>query len=158
MKHNDLFVRPTYRQYGVYEKTGENRARVIFEGTRQECYDKIKELTNGDTLRIIVVQPFKKPYLSRIGKSLESMQSVVRGYIQAIYPFDDEEIALVCNEEGKIDHLTPNRFLFDEYGEPYELICGTFFLCSAPIDSEEFEDIPDHLIKKYIDMFSRKEP
>ena len=154
MKHNELFVRPTYRQFGVYERIGDNRAAVIFEGSRQECYNKIKELTNGNTIRVIVIQPFRKPYLCRIEKSLESMQNVVKGYIQAIYPFEDEEIALVCNVEGKINDLTPNRYLFDECGEPYDLICGTFFLCAAPFDSEEFEDIPEHLIKKYIDMFS----
>lgn len=105
-------------------------------------------------MKVIIVQPFKKPYLSRIKGDLESMQNVVKGYIQAIYPFEDEEIALICNEEGKINDLTPNRYLFNEGGEPIDIICGNFFLCSAPFDSENFEDIPEHLIKKYIDLFS----
>lgn len=39
-----LMVRPTYGRFGVYEITGENRARVLFEGTQQECYQKIDEL------------------------------------------------------------------------------------------------------------------
>ena len=39
-----LMVRPTYRNFGVYEKIGENRARVLFEGSEQECREKIREL------------------------------------------------------------------------------------------------------------------
>ena len=39
-----LMVRPTYRNFGVYEKIGENRARVLYEGTEEECRNKIREL------------------------------------------------------------------------------------------------------------------
>ena len=38
-----LMVRPAYGKFGVYEMTGENRARVLFEGSEEECYGKIKE-------------------------------------------------------------------------------------------------------------------
>ena len=105
-------------------------------------------------MKVIIVQPFKKPYVLNIKPSLENYQKIVKGYIQAIYPFEDEEIALVCNEEGKINNLTPNRYLFDYSGQPYDIICGNFFLCSAPLNSDTFEDMPDHLINKYIELFS----
>ena len=108
-------------------------------------------------MKVIIVQPIKEPYVLNINPSLESMQRIVGGYIQAIYPFEDEGIALVCNEEGKIYDLTPNRYLFNEYGEPVELIVGNFFICSAPFESENFEDIPEKLIEKYIKYFSFKE-
>lgn len=39
-----LMVRPTYRNFGVYEKIGENRATVLFEGTEEECRNKIRDL------------------------------------------------------------------------------------------------------------------
>ena len=93
-------------------------------------------------MKIIVVEPFREPYVTNIERTLDNMQRLVGGYIQAVYPFeDDEDIALVCNEEGKLYDLTPNRILF-RYGKPVDMIVGTFFLCSAPIDSENFEDIP----------------
>ena len=63
-------------------------------------------------MKVIIVKPFTQPYITEIKGDLESMQAVVGGYIQAIYPFDDE-VALVCNEEGKINGLMPNRFLLD---------------------------------------------
>lgn len=47
-------------------------------------------------MKVIIVKPFTQPYTKEIKGDLESMQAVVGGYIQAIYPFDDE-VALVCN-------------------------------------------------------------
>jgi hypothetical protein len=108
-------------------------------------------------MRIIVVEPFREPYVTNIERTLDNMQRLVGGYIQAVYPFEDEEIALICNEEGKLQDLTPNRILFNEYGKAVDMIVGTFFLCSAPFDGEDFEDIPTALIDKYIKKFSFKE-
>ena len=89
-------------------------------------------------MKVIIVKPFTNPYVKEIKGDLESMQEVVGGYIQAIYPFDDKEVALICNEEGKIYDLTPNRFLLNCQSGICDFICGDFFLCYAPADSEEF--------------------
>ena len=35
------------------------------------------------------------------------MQRLISGYIEALRLFDD--LWLICNEEGKIDHLPPDR-------------------------------------------------
>ena len=107
-------------------------------------------------MKVIIVKPFTNPYVANIKGDLESMQKIVGGYIEAIYPFDDEEIALVCNEEGKINGLMPNRFLLDRNNGICDFICGDFFLCYAPCDSENFESMPDNLIQKYIDKFSTR--
>lgn len=107
-------------------------------------------------MKVIIVKPFTNPYVANIKGDLESMQKVVGGYIEAVYPFDDEEIALVCNEEGKINGLMPNRFLLDRNNGICDFVCGDFFLCSAPADSENFESMPDNLIDKYIAKFSAR--
>ena len=106
-------------------------------------------------MKVIIVKPFTQPYTEEIKGDLKSMQAVVGGYIQAIYPFDDE-VALVCNEEGKINGLMPNRFLLNRNNGICDYICGDFFLCYAPCDSENFESMPDNLIDKYIAKFSAK--
>ena len=64
---------------------------------------------------ILVVEPGKVPETRDISGSLKEMQSIVGGYIQAIYPFPG--IALVCNEEGWLRGLPGNRCLRDENGE-----------------------------------------
>ena len=103
-------------------------------------------------MKILVVEPGKEPMVKEIDGSLESMQEVVGGYIEAIYPFDDP-IALVCNEEGKINGMRPNRILVDRDGNVLDIICGTFFLCAAPPDSDEFKGLSDEQIKRYAEKF-----
>ena len=76
-------------------------------------------------MKVIIVKPFTNPFVKEIKGDLESMQAVVGGYIQAIYPFDDE-VALVCNEEGKINGLMPNRFLLNRNNGICDYICGDF--------------------------------
>ena len=107
-------------------------------------------------MKVIIVKPFTNPYVANIKGDLESMQKIVGGYIEAVYPFDDEEIALVCNEEGKINGLMPNRFLLYSNNAICDFICGDFFLCSAPADSENFESMPEKLIDQYVTKFSAR--
>ena len=74
-------------------------------------------------IRVLLVEPGKKSRAVFIDTSLKSMQTIVGGYIEAAYPYK-EEVALVCNEEGKLLHLPWNRPLGG-----YDIIAGTFFLC-----------------------------
>ena len=47
-------------------------------------------------MNVLLVVPMEPPRRVEIENSLESMQAVVGGPIQAVYPFD-EPVALVCN-------------------------------------------------------------
>lgn len=104
----------------------------------------------------MIVEPGKAPYAKEIIGTLEEMQGIVGGYIQAIYPFP-EEIALICNEEGKLEGLPLNRALRDEAGKIYDIISGTFFLCAAPADSENFTRLNEEQIEKYTRHFHQPE-
>ena len=108
-------------------------------------------------MKILVIEPIKEPYVKEIEGDLESMQKIVGGLIQAIYPFDHPEIALICNEEGKINRLPLNRALLDENNNIVDIVAGTFFLCSAPADSENFESLSDEQIEKYKKRFEALE-
>ena len=107
-------------------------------------------------MRVIVVEPKKKPMVQDIGSDLESMQKIVGGSIEAVYPFADP-VALICNEEGKLLGLPLNRALRDDDGEVYDIISGTFFLCAAPPDSEHFESLTDQQVKTYMERFAMPE-
>ena len=108
-------------------------------------------------MRILVIEPLEKPYIKEIDGSLESMQKIVGGLIQAIYPYEDKDVALVCNEEAKLIGLPLNRALYDDKGQIYDIIAGTFFLCQAPTDSENFESLTDEQIRKYEDKYKYPE-
>ena len=97
-------------------------------------------------MRILVVEPGKQPKEREIDGSLKSMQQIVGGLIQAIYPFDDT-VALICNDEGKLLGLPWNRVV------GYDTIAGTFFLCDAPPDSENFESLTDMQVRRYKQIF-----
>jgi len=81
----------------------------------------MKELT------VLIVEPNKEPYIKTIPAGLESLQREVGGLIQAVYPWE-EEVALICNDEGKLLGLPLNRFLRDWRGEIYDVIAGTFLV------------------------------
>lgn len=108
-------------------------------------------------MKILLLRPNELPVPIDIEGSLKSMQSIVGGYIQAVYPFE-EPVALICNEEGKLLGLEPNRLLrHPETGAVYDVIAGTCFLCSAPPDSENFESLTSDQIQHYTELFSRPE-
>lgn len=107
-------------------------------------------------MKVIVVEPQKKPVVQNIDPGLESMQKIVGGSIEAVYPFADP-VALICNEEGKLLGLPLNRALRDDDGEVYDIISGTFFLCAAPPDSEHFESLTDQQVKTYMERFAMPE-
>ncbi len=107
-------------------------------------------------MKVLIVEPLTDPYVKEIDPSLESMQSIVGGLIQAIYPFD-HPVALICNEEGKLMRLPLNRALFDKDGNIADIITGTFFICSAPADSENFESLTDEQIEIYKKRFEALE-
>lgn len=105
-------------------------------------------------MKILVVQPEKIPEEREISGSLESMQKVVGGLIQVVYPFEDP-VALVCNEEGKLLDLPWNRALYDSEDELYEIIAGTFFVCG--IDSDDFCSLTEQQLETYRKRFARPE-
>lgn len=78
-------------------------------------------------MNVLMVEPGKAPYETQIGDDLQSMQAVVGGYIQAVYPYE-EPVALICCESGKLDGLPLNRALRDSDGDIYDIVAGNFFI------------------------------
>ena len=108
-------------------------------------------------MRILVVEPERKPEIREIDGTLESMQEIVGGLIQAVYPFD-EPVALVANDEGKLLGLPLNRMLVNmETRKPYDVIAGTFFLCGAPAGEDHFTSLTEEQVQRYAQVFATPE-
>lgn len=96
-----------------------------------------------------MVYPQKEPVKVEIECTLDSYQNIVGGLIECIYPFDDENLVLVCHEEGKLEvPILHNRTLYytNSQGEKemYDIIAGTFFACSID-DEDDFASLtPEH--------------
>ena len=113
-------------------------------------------MNDDNKIEVIFVQPMREAQVIEIDNDLEPMQELVDGYIEEYMPFEDDA-AIVCNEEGKVMGLAPNRAIYDQDGHIQEVICGSFFICHAPIDSEEFGSLPEDMKKKYIEKFKAPE-
>jgi len=92
-------------------------------------------------MKVLIFEPGKHPRAADIEHTLEEMQKIVGGYIQAIYPWR-EPAALVCDDEGLLKEYPFNRRIGDEH-----MIFGTFFICG--LDTENFTDLSPELMRKY---------
>lgn len=110
-------------------------------------------MDSSSTICVVAVEPLCKPEVREISDTLEAMQALVGGTIQVIYPFEDT-VALVANDEGKLLRLQPNRALRDDDGIVYDIICGTFFLCGAPADSENFASLTEAQVRRCMEAFA----
>ena len=107
-----------------------------------------------ETMKVLVVEPEKEPYVKEISSGLSSLQKEVGGFIEAIYPFEDP-VAIICNEEGKLEGLPLNRALRDEDGHVYDIIAGTFLI--AGLSEDNFCSLDDTQIEKFSAMYKNPE-
>ena len=105
-------------------------------------------------MKILVVEPNNNPYVKDIEKGYKSLQNEVSGYIEVVYPFEDQ-VALICNEEGKLMSMPLNRALYDETGKIYDIIAGTFLVVG--LSEDDFTDLSDELIQKFKQHFKNPE-
>ena len=108
----------------------------------------------SEKIKVLVVEPMQEPYVKEIDAGLKSLQKEVGGTIQAVYPFE-EEAAVICNDEGKINGMELNRALRDDNGRVYDIIAGPFLICG--LDDDRFGSLPDELINKFSEQFKQPE-
>ena len=118
------------------------------------AFKGVSEEQPEEKIKVVLVKPMQKPQIVEIGTSLEAMQKTVCGLIEQVMPFD-EEVALVCNEEGKNDGLELNRALKYPDGEIVDIIAGNFFICSAK--GENFTSLTNEQAQRYCEMFKDPE-
>ena len=105
----------------------------------------------GSTIQVVLVEPGKLARIAEVGTSLDAMQRTVGGDIEACYPFE-EQVCIVCNDEGKINGLPLNRAIRDE--ETHEIvdaIAGTFFICDC--SGESLGSLSNEQQKRYLEKY-----
>lgn len=114
---------------------------------------KTQDTVSKNMITVLYIQANHYPKAVAIDNSLEAMQKLVGGNIEEYMPFEDE-VAIICNEEGKMNGLPLNRAVYDEKTkEIIDIIAGDFFIAYAPIDFEKFKDLPKDLEQKYREKF-----
>ena len=98
----------------------------------------------------IACYPGKSAVVIRIQNTLEAKQAFVGGHIEALFPYNSP-VALVVNEEGKLNNMEPCRALLDEEGNIYDIIVGPFLICG--LDDEGFISLTPEQEREYMAMF-----
>ena len=115
------------------------------------------------TISVVYCKPGEKAETVEMEENLETMQAMVGGLIQEFFPFHSDtdprydDVALICNDEGKMLGLPLNRGIRGGDGQLQDIIAGDFFLCYAPIESEKFLSLPPDLEAKYKEKFDYPE-
>lgn len=98
-------------------------------------------------IKIVYIEVDKEPEIIEIENKLEAMQNLVGGYIEMVYLETGTRPAiLICNEEGIIMGLEPNRVV-----PGVGTIHGPFFICSEK--GEDFASISEEKAKKFVKYF-----
>jgi hypothetical protein len=155
--------------YGCLRFNGEG-GQVMFGGWKEaatwldnafvddpELSDKVAAILRPDKqkeMTVLVVEPKKEPYVKTIPSGLESLQHEVGGDIEAVYPFEDP-VALIVNEEGKLDGLPLNRGLYDNEGRLYDITSGTMLVVG--LGEDNFASLSPELIEKYKAVYQQPE-
>lgn len=112
----------------------------------EDIYDvhHVKE----DEINVLIVEPGKAPYEKKIPNTLEAKQKIVEGHIQAVPLSNTAD--MICNDEGKLMNLPPNRRLAND------VICGTFLIVGTD-GSEDFCSLNAEDMERFKNVFSEIE-
>ena len=99
---------------------------------------------------VLIVEPNKLPYKKTIKNDLETKQKIVGGLIEVTSILDDDDVALICNEEGKVYGLPLNRDI------GYDIIAGTFIIAGEVDEEGKFTSLTEEQIERYKKRFDEK--
>lgn len=103
-------------------------------------------------IKAIICEPNEPPRVEYIAQDLHSLQGIVGGLIQVIYPHEDDT-CIILNDEGKLMNLAMNRPLKDSRGAVYDVMCGTFIICACNDERGDFADLTDEQTAHYMDEY-----
>ena len=140
-----------------YKLKHERRVRKLKKQSKERFYKNVKRVRERENaknkyqnlerknknmskkIKVLYKRVGREPEVVEMENTLQSMQSMVGGFIEVI-PYDNHE--LVCNEEGKIMGLYPN------VGFDYDVINGNFFIANDDYETGDFASLTDKNIEK----------
>lgn len=113
----------------VVEVVGEEESTFHFcdsIGFREVDFDPdMTEPLKEKKIKVVLCEPGKVARVAEIGTELSDLQRVVGGLIEPYYPFE-EQVCIVCNDEGKYNGMRPCRAIYGEGREMMDIIFGPF--------------------------------
>ena len=97
-------------------------------------------------MQIMMIKAQMNPVMIEVEHCLHSFQQLVGGMIEVVEPFLDNDVVLVCDENGRDKGKPVNRIINTNID-----ICGDFFFCGQ-ID-DQLCDFPKNKELYYKAMF-----
>ena len=104
------------------------------------CIKKIKAL---------LICPNELPKVVEIPNTLKSFQAQVNGKIAVSYLLKDNDICLICNDEGKFNLSKPNRSIGND------IIYDNFLIVGDDYVKGDFKSLTKEQILKYQKLFDK---
>ena len=134
----------------VYDLTSD---KFVFD----KSLDMLKDLFSKGSdkkvqrkLDVLYIEPNKLPVKKTINNTLEDKQKLVGGLIEYTYLSNCDDVAIVCNEEGKILGLPINRDI------GHDVITGNFFIVGDDPEIGEDRSLTQEQIDKYTKYFGKE--
>lgn len=105
---------------------------------------------NNEKIKVLIVEPSKLPEEIEIENTLEAKQKIVGGDIECAYIPGNNDVVLICNEEGKVLNMPLNRFTGND------IIAGTFLIVGDDYENGDFKSLTKNQINKYKKYFDEK--
>ena len=152
----DIYLDCSAKSY-KHKLKHERRVRKLKKQSKERFYKNVKRVRERENakakkqnlernnknmskkIKVLYKRVGREPEVVEMENTLQSMQSMVGGFIEVI-PYDDYE--LVCNEEGKIMGLYPN------VGFDYDVINGNFFIANDDYETGDFTSLTEKNIEK----------
>ena len=129
-------------------KTDEGAFFCDSVGFKKVDFDESQTQKPDNLMKIVYVEPNRKPFVSEVEHKLDAEQKAVKGDIETIY-IGDNDVCLVGNMESKFMGMEGNRRI----GES-TIIAGPFF--AVGLTEDDFHGSTDEEVEKYMEYF--KEP
>ena len=100
-------------------------------------------------IKCLLVKPYELPKEIEIDNTLEAKQKLVGGYIEQAFLPKDDSVVLICNEEGKINGMKPNRDI------GHDIIFGPFLIVGNDYENGGYKSLTSEQILNYKIRFDK---
>ena len=107
-------------------------------------------------MKTIVIKPGKYARIEDIDLAYPALRTLVGGNIEMTYPFEDEYLAVISNEEAKLLDLPPNRAVRCSDGSIADIYCGTMVVVALAPEGE-YRDLTKTEAKTILQMWGSPE-
>jgi hypothetical protein len=133
---------------------GQEKAAVQMRTSRFSCAPINRR--EETIMKAIILKPGRHGEVTDLDLSYNNLRSLVGGNIEMTYPFEDEYLAVISNEEAKLLDLPPNRAARRADGTVADIYCGTMVVVALATEGE-YRDLTNKEAKMVLQMWGPPE-